>query len=172
MGNVLMQDEGVGVCAAEALENRYDLPPNVEVVDGGTTGTELMAFLRDRPHVIMADAVNTGAQAGTLVRLSGDEVPAFFQTKISSHQLGVSDLLGLLTLQNEAPGDVVIIGMVPYQLENKLGLSEQTLARIDAMVAMLVDELARLGVKATPKANPTRGYWERQAHMGESASCV
>ena len=34
MGNVLMQDEGVGVRAVEELESRYEIPEGVTVVDG------------------------------------------------------------------------------------------------------------------------------------------
>ena len=35
VGNTLLEDEGIGVYAAEALESRYHLPPDVRVVDGG-----------------------------------------------------------------------------------------------------------------------------------------
>ncbi|MEJ2455933.1 MAG: hydrogenase maturation protease [Candidatus Thiodiazotropha sp.] len=46
MGNVLMQDEGVGVRAVEELEQRYHIPEGVKLVDGGTTGMELFEPMR------------------------------------------------------------------------------------------------------------------------------
>ncbi len=168
MGNVLMQDEGIGVRAVEALENRYDLPPSVELIDGGTSGTELLVPLKDRKHVIVADAINTGAEPGTLVRLHDDEVPAFFQTKISNHQLGLSDLLAVLKVTGTEPENVTIVGMVPYHLENKLGLSEESLARLDEMVLMLVDELSSIGIEAKLKSDPDRGFWEDKAYCGDN----
>ena len=45
IGNVLLSDEGIGVHAVKALVQRYDLGEDVEVVDGGTTGMELLPDL-------------------------------------------------------------------------------------------------------------------------------
>jgi len=42
LGNILLRDEGVGVRVVEALAARYILPADVEVVDGGTAGMELL----------------------------------------------------------------------------------------------------------------------------------
>jgi hydrogenase maturation protease len=171
LGNVLMQDEGVGVRAVELLESRYHLPAEVEAVDGGTSGTELLEPMRGIERLIVADAINTGAPPGTLVRLADDQVPAFFQTKISNHQLGLSDLLAVLTVTHEAPEHIAIIGMVPYQLENKLGLCEATEERLEQMVAMLLEELAAVGIHPQPRAEPLPGFWATQAAL-ETQACA
>ncbi|MES9857984.1 MAG: HyaD/HybD family hydrogenase maturation endopeptidase [Sedimenticola sp.] len=171
MGNILMQDEGIGVRAVEAFECRYHLPDEIEVMDGGTTGTELLEPMRGIKHLIVTDAVNTGDAHGTLVRIVDQDVPAFFQTKLSNHQLGLSDLLALLTLTHDAPEHVTIIGMVPHFLENKLGLSPEAEAGIDPMVAMLVAELEGLGLELSQRETPLKGYWSRQAEL-EAAKCA
>ncbi|OSM07296.1 HyaD/HybD family hydrogenase maturation endopeptidase [Magnetofaba australis] len=171
LGNVLMQDEGVGVRAVEALECRYHLPQTVTVMDGGTTGTELLEPMRNVKHLIVADAVNTGDPLGTLVRIANEQVPAFFQTKLSNHQLGLSDLLGLLALTEQQPQTVTIVGLVPHGLENQLGLTAEGEAGVERMVTQLVRELADLGVTLTPKETPQIGYWARQAQM-ELAKCA
>jgi hydrogenase maturation protease len=165
MGNVLMRDEGIGVRAVEELEARYTLPDNVRVVDGGTTGMELFEPMRNADCLIVADAVNADAPPGTRVRIANEEIRAFFQTKLSNHQLGLSDLLALLAFKGEMPRHVAIIGMVPHLLDNRLGLSEPAAEGLDAMVGMLVDELARVGVVATPRAEVRAGHWRRQAEL-------
>lgn len=172
MGNVLMQDEGVGVRAVEELESRYHLPEHVVLMDGGTTGTELLAPMRGKQHLIVADAVNTGATPGTLVRLADDEVPAFFQTKISNHQLGLSDLLALMQMSGDAPQHVTIIGMVPHYLENRLGLSPEAEAGLPDMVDMLAAELKALGVGLRERAQPLEAYWAGQARLERAGECV
>ncbi len=169
MGNVLMQDEGVGVRAVEELEQRYRIPDGVAVVDGGTTGMELFEPMRGARSLIIADAVNTGAPYGTLVRIANEQIPAFFQTKLSNHQLGVSDLLALLALKGETPEQVTIIGMVPHSLENRLGLTPEAEAGLEGMVHMLVDELAALGVKLEPRNERGSGHWKREAEFEVAA---
>jgi hydrogenase maturation protease len=163
MGNVLMQDEGVGVRAVEELEQRYLIPAGVEVVDGGTTGMELFEPMRQADILLIADAINTGAPYGTLVRIANEQIPAFFQTKLSNHQLGISDLLALLALKGETPEQVTIIGMVPHSLENRLGLTPEAEAGLTGMVQMLVDELTSLGVELEPRSNAGHGHWKREA---------
>lgn len=172
MGNVLMQDEGVGVRAVEELENRYRIPPGVCLVDGGTTGMELLEPIRHCDYLIVADAVNTGAPHGTLVRIANDEIPAFFQTKLSNHQLGLSDLLALLTLKNEVPRQVAIIGMVPHSLENRLGLTAEAEAGLEGMVQMLIAELEALGVKLVARDEPRIGHWRREAELESRRACA
>ncbi|VAX13486.1 Hydrogenase maturation protease HybD [hydrothermal vent metagenome] len=172
MGNVLMQDEGVGVRAVEELENRYHIPDGVSVVDGGTTGMNLFDPIRQCDQLIVADAINTGAPYGSLVRIANHEIPAFFQTKLSNHQLGLSDLLALLTLKCEVPEHVVIIGMVPHSLENKLGLTAEATAGLAAMVDMLVAELADLGVDLQARSEYRIGHWRREAEREHKAECA
>ncbi len=172
MGNVLMQDEGVGVRAIEELEGRYVIPEGVTVVDGGTTGMELFEPMRNCDQLIVADAVNTGDPYGALVRIANQEIPAFFQTKLSNHQLGLSDLLALLNLKGEAPEHVAIIGMVPHSLDNKLGLTPEAEAGLVAMVEMLVTELADLGVELEPRGERRVGHWRKEADREGIAECV
>jgi len=169
MGNVLMQDEGVGVRAAEELENRFHIPEGVTVMDGGTTGMELFEPMRNCDSLIVADAVNASVPPGSLVRIANEEIRAFFQTKISNHQLGLSDLLALLTLKGEVPRHIAIIGMVPHSLENRLGLTEEATAGLADMVEMLQAELAGLGVRLTPRDRATTGHWQRQAELEQMA---
>ena len=172
MGNVLMQDEGIGVRATEELDCRYRIPSNIEVMDGGTTGTELYEPMRGRKHLIIADAINAPSPSGSLICLKDDQVPAFFQTKISNHQLGVSDLLALLQVSGDQPDHVTIVGMVPHSLENKLGLSPQAEAGIENMVQMLVDELENLGFEMKLRDKPFTGYWANQAMLEACEECA
>ncbi|MCU7811097.1 MAG: HyaD/HybD family hydrogenase maturation endopeptidase [Candidatus Thiodiazotropha sp. (ex Notomyrtea botanica)] len=172
MGNVLMQDEGVGVRAVEELEHRYLIPEGVDVVDGGTTGMELFEPMRNAKTIIIADAVNTGAPYGTMVRITNEEIPAFFQTKLSNHQLGVSDLLALLTLKGEMPDQVTIIGMVPHALENRLGLTPEAALGLEGMVRMLVEELKTLGIELQPRSQVSDGHWKKEADQETRQSCA
>ncbi|MEW8030288.1 MAG: hydrogenase maturation protease, partial [Candidatus Thiodiazotropha sp.] len=111
----------------------------------------------------------TGAPYGSLVRIANDEIPAFFQTKLSNHQLGVSDLLALLSLKGETPQQVTIIGMVPHSLENRLGLTAEAAAGLEAMVQMLVDELSSLGIELETREVAGDGHWKREADYEAAA---
>lgn len=170
MGNVLMGDEGVGVCAVEELAARFELPPQVRLLDGGTTGMELFAPMRECDCLIVLDAINSDQPAGTLIRIANQDIHAFFQTKLSNHQLGLSDLLALLAFKNETPRHVAIIGVVPHSLENRLGLSAVVSAALPQMVDLLVAELAQIGVRVTQRSAPQPGFWRQHSALAESCA--
>lgn len=152
IGNVLLRDEGVGVHVVERLQQRFALPAEVEVVDGGTTGMELTECLSRRDLVVIVDAVRTGRPAGTPVRLSHEELPAFFRTRISPHQLGLSEVLATLRLLNEAPRNSVLIGIEPVCMDTGLEMTPEVAAKVDELVDMVVAELKAAGFAVTAKA--------------------
>jgi hydrogenase maturation protease len=75
LGNLLLEDDGVGGTAIALLGDRYITPDDVRVFDGGTLGLALLPYFEDADAVILVDAVRTDAPPGTFVRLDGDDVP-------------------------------------------------------------------------------------------------
>jgi len=147
IGNVLLGDEAVGVRAIEALA-AHALPPEVEVVDGGTCGMELLDQLADADLLIVVDAVLAGKPPGELVRLAGDEVPVFFRSKLSPHMIGLPDVLASLEFCGQTPREVVIIGVQPVSFDLSLDMTPLIAARVPALVTGVLDELERHGLYA------------------------
>ena len=139
VGNLLRQDEGAGVRALERFEAKYLVPAGVELLDGGTSGLELLFQLEGRDCLVIVDVVRSGLPAGTLVRMEGGEVPARFRQKISPHQLGISDLLATAQLTGGLPERLVLLGIEPKLLSTGLELS----AEVDGGLWRLADALAR-----------------------------
>ncbi|ERK16050.1 HyaD/HybD family hydrogenase maturation endopeptidase [Serratia fonticola] len=151
IGNLLLGDEAVGVRIVEALEQRYRLPAHVELLDGGTSGMELMEMMADRDHLIVADAVLTGAKPGSVAVLYDEEIPALFTRKVSPHQLGLSDVLMALRLTDEFPRRLTLVGVVPESLEPGIGLSAVVSQAIEPALAQVLLGLQESGVVAEPK---------------------
>jgi hydrogenase maturation protease len=145
MGNILLEDEGLGIRALQVLQKRYQIPGGVELLDGGTTGMGLLDEISRREHLLVLDAVQTGDPPGTLVELRNDEVPVYFGMRVTPHQLGLSDVLATLELTGEQPSGVTVLGLVPESLEMSLELSERIGAELDALVNAAVTELTALG---------------------------
>ena len=152
IGNILLSDEGVGVRAIEELTRRYRLPAEILVIDGGTCGMELLDQLAGADLLLIADAVRVGQPPASVVRMADDEVPAFFKTKLSPHQVGLSDVLAALKFAGGAPKSVVLIGVQPVSLELDMALSPAVAARLDEVLDLVTAELAALGQPARRRA--------------------
>lgn len=156
LGNILLRDEGVGVRVVEALAERYILPAEVEVIDGGTAGMELLNAIAGCDHLLICDAVRADAPPASVIKLADAEVPAFFQTtRFSPHQVGLADVLATLLLTDEAPRSVVLVGVVPLDLELGIDLSPEIAAAVGQAVEYLATELRGLGLVLVEPRSPT-----------------
>ena len=145
LGNVLLEDDGVGAAAVALLREQYVVPRDVQVLDGGTLGLSLLPYLQSADAVILVDAVRTDAPAGSLVRLSGDEVAPAVATRLSPHQVGVADLLDGARWLGHYPSQVTLLGLVPESMELVVGLSEDVRSSLPTLVDRVVEEARTLG---------------------------
>lgn len=79
LGNILYGDEGFGVRVAERLYSRYAFPDNVEIVDAGTQGHPLLAFVERATRLLLLDAVDFGLPAGNHRREGQYRHPGLFE---------------------------------------------------------------------------------------------
>lgn len=145
VGNLLFTDEGVGIRVAEALQDRYDFPENVKVVDGGTLGMNLLGIISEADHLIVVDAVRNGGEPGTLYRLAGEEVPKRIRAKNSLHQVDLLEALTLCEALDKVP-ETVIIGVEPEDITTLgIELTPAISSRIEDLINMVLKELTSLG---------------------------
>lgn len=146
LGNMLLSDEGAGGRAAEELKRRYTFPQEVEIIDGGTMGFELLPYLEGRSHLLVVDAVRGGGEPGSTVRLELDDPPAYFRTRLSPHQIGLADILALASMEGALPAKTVLFGVEPKDLSTGLDISPEVEAAIDRLVKQVVIEITKLGI--------------------------
>lgn len=125
VGNVILRDEGFGVRVAEYLDAHYDFPESVQVIDGGTLGIELTQYVTGTKKLLVIDSINGGQAPGTRFHFHNDDIMAHFQDKLSAHEVGIQDVLVLLTVTGRKIPEVVVLGAQPYDLEAGVELSPE-----------------------------------------------
>ena len=146
VGNILLGDEGVGVRVVERLQERYTFSDDVEFVDGGTAGLELLSFLDDKEHLIIIDAIIGEEAPGTVKKMMLQDPPAFFQNRISPHQLGLSEMMSCAAMTDNLPAHISLYGVIPVTLETGLELSDEVAAVVEDITLQVVQDLHSLGV--------------------------
>ena len=145
VGNILLGDEGAGVRAVELMQDRYDFTDNVEFLDGGTAGFELMSYLDNKTDLFIFDAIIDEDKPGTVKRFNLENPPAFFQNRISPHQLGLSEMLSTAALTDDLPENITLFGIVPKTVDTGMELTGPVQAGVEQMVDMAIDELDTIG---------------------------
>jgi hydrogenase maturation protease len=100
LGNRLLSDEGAGLHAIDLLreklgENRYP-GVDIDLVEAGTPGMNLLHQFDERRKIIFIDAGNCGINPGEYRRFLPDEVIGIKKSK--GYSLHEFDLIGFLEL--------------------------------------------------------------------------
>ena len=166
IGNVILQDEGFGVRALELLRETYDFPPEVQLIDGGTLGAELLSFITGTERLLVLDSINGGEAAGTLFRFENEAVMAHFQDKLSVHEVGIQDVLATLEVTGRPIPSVVVLGAQPYAVGAGVALTPAMAALLPEMERRALEELARWGIVPVKKVQRTSLCHTRVAEAG------
>lgn len=134
LGNPIRSDDGVGLAALRRLEEDPRVAGYVRLVEGGTKGLELVSYVCGASHLLVLDAVDVDAQAGTVVCLQGEELRSL-PGNGNVHELALADILNALRMLGQEPQDVVLLGIKPATTELGTSLSKC----VESAVPVLVD---------------------------------
>ena len=152
VGNLLWADEGFGGRCAEAFAEKFAVPDNLTVMDGGTQGLYLVDLFREYDPVVIFDAVDFGDEPGTLRVVENDNIPAFVAgKKVSLHQAGLQDVIACAKLLGGCASNMLLIGVQPVELEDYGGsLRPEVRARIPEALDVARDYLENHGIDLRP----------------------
>lgn len=107
VGNLLLQDEGVGIHVIRALE-KETLPPHVHLMDGGTGGFHLISWLEQYQRIIMIDATLDTNPPGT-IRVIKPRYASDFPPLMSAHEIGLKDMIEVMQLSSGQLPDIQLV---------------------------------------------------------------
>lgn len=139
VGNLLLGDEGIGIHVVHKLQT-LDLPPEIEVVDGGTAGFELLYHARGKSKIIVVDAMHAAALPGTMYRFTPGQIDWEHPSPFSAHANSLGTFFRFVQTIEPSP-DVVVIGIVSASIEiMTMEMSEPLRAQFDSIVSKVLKE--------------------------------
>ena len=153
VGNILYQDDGVGIRVVEALSQGYDFSDNVSIVDGGVLGINLLGIISMAGRLIVVDTVINHGRPGDLHRLAHHEIPHRILAKNSLHQVDLIEALTLCQALDHVP-DTTIIGIEPLILNTlNENLTPLIQARLPDLIQKVLEEIVHSGGTYTCKTS-------------------
>ncbi len=141
LGNLMRTDDAVGMLALQRLRADARFPQSIPLIEGGTLGLDLLYPLDGFTHVLALDAIDAGAQPGTVLRYEGDAIADLPVSK-SVHLLGFSDLIGSMRLIGNAPAQLVVLGIQP----RTIGWGTELTSPVQASLELLLEHaIAQVG---------------------------
>ncbi|WP_243841337.1 hydrogenase maturation protease [Mycobacterium sp. DL592] len=160
-GNLLRGDDGVGPVLVRHLWER-GVPADAKLVDGGTAGMDVAFQMRGAGRVVIIDASATGAAAGTIYRLPGeelDDLPPLQGLHTHSFRWDHAIPFARWALGDACPTDITVFLIEAANVALGADLSEPVQAAMEDVIALVErDFFAPLRPRA--EAEPTVEFTE------------
>jgi hydrogenase maturation protease len=149
VGNEYRRDDGVGLAVAARLQGR--VPAGVDIVACEQEPSRLLDAWEGAATALVVDAIESGAEPGTLLRFDASElaVPArVFRS--STHAFGVGDAIELARALSKLPGRVVVYGVEGAEFAAGEGLSTAVQRAVEQAAVAVLKDLERAMCKEEP----------------------
>jgi len=150
IGNLLLGDEGVGIHVIESMDKSYTFSPSINFIDGGTSGIDLIPYFEECKKMIIIDAVDSHEEPGYITILKNEEIHYRFNTKLSLHYSGLSDVLSIMKLQEITAPDMILIGVQPKIVEIGIELSNTISEKMEHILKIITNKLEEWGIECKP----------------------
>lgn len=143
LGNPLRCDDGLGARAVELILQR-ELPPGVEVQDGGTPGWGLVSCMQGWSRVIVIDAAHMGLAPGVWRRFQMEDVDLVAgQGSLSLHEPGLAEAMALAKALGQLPEELAFYFVQPERTDEVAGLTPAVEAALPELVENILFEIGK-----------------------------
>jgi len=150
IGNYLMGDEGIGVHVANRLQKETELA-GIDIVDGGTGGFHLLGYFEGYDNIILVDATLDDNPDGT-IRLIKPRFAADFPKAMSTHDIGLKDMVSALQLLGKMPEIHLFVVSIESLQQQGIELTpgvEKVIPALIQKIKDLVQEIRSMKIPAT-----------------------
>lgn len=144
LGNFFLADEGAGLYAIHLLKKKLN-GEEVDIIEGGLAGMNLLYQFDERDKIIFIDAGNCGLKPGEFKRFRPFEVISRKKTKgYSMHEFDLIEFLEFAKSNRKTKNvDIVIYCIQPGEIKLAKKLSPPVKSSLPLLVQKVYNEVKR-----------------------------
>lgn len=153
IGNILFQDEGIGVHFAHYIDEKYKFissTSTVTIVDGGTLAQRLIPEIIKYDELIVIDCIDASdSKPGDVYFFNYKETPSYINWQGSAHEVEMLQTLNMIDMNKDLPRTNVL-GVIPKRVasETTFELSIEIINAIMPMEKTIINYLKAHGVES------------------------
>jgi hydrogenase maturation protease len=145
-GNLLMGNDGIGLRVVEILQKTELKGEDLDLVDAGVCGLDLLNYFDGAKKVIIVDAVLANSPVGSVHRLDGRDIIKSTEEPlnlVSGHDLTITDVLRIGEHVQTLP-EIVVIGIEIGTIvtEATLEIGPEVLEGVDEAIRLIREEIS------------------------------
>jgi hydrogenase maturation protease len=142
-GNILASDDGIGIEVIKKLKSKIKLSKDVEVIEAGLAGLNLLDYMSSEDKVIIVDAMVTKSKPGIIRKFTRDNLPPNETFPLSLHGLSIIDIIkfGETLYSTKLPSQIIIFGIEVKDISPRVGLSREVSTVIPKVIDLILQEI-------------------------------
>jgi len=153
VGNILEKDDGIAIYATKYLESNYSFEPNIDIINGGVEGINLLNIFMEYKHIIILDAIEIDDKAGSIYHIPSNELTGYGLNSGGAHEIGVLQCFDILELMDKEIPKSSVLGIVPKIIDIEIGLSDEMSKKFDIYIKTLLNILKKEGITTQKKSS-------------------
>lgn len=152
IGNILFQDEGIGVHFIHYLDEKYHFESKsatVSIIDGGTLAQRLIPEIVKYDQMIVIDCIDADdSKAGDVYFFDYHKAPSYINWQGSAHEVEMLQTLNMIDMNNDLP-KTFVLGIVPKRIsdDTTFELSQEMILAIATMENAIFKHLQDLNIQ-------------------------
>lgn len=155
VGNVLEEDDGIGIYACAYLNANYTFTPEIEVINGGVEGINLLNLFLENDRIIILDTINLDDEAGSIYNIPSYELSGYGLNSGGAHEVGVMQCLDMIELMGHPLPESNVIGIIPKSITFHMGLSDELSEQFNVYINTVINYLKTIKIDAESKETLT-----------------
>ncbi len=151
VGNILEEDDGVAIYASAYLNANYTFSPEIEIINGGVEGINLLNLFLENDHIIILDTINLEDAAGSIYNIPSYELSGYGLNSGGAHEVGVMQCLDMIELMGKPQPKSNVLGIVPKSITFHMGLSEELTEKFGSYIDVIITYLKTCGIETHKK---------------------
>jgi hydrogenase maturation protease len=168
IGNLLLQDDGLGPQAIARLQAEYEFGPEVELLDIGTPTLDFVDYLRGREVLVLIDALSGGGEPGEILTFDKVQLKEFLpDMRLSAHQPCLTETLHAADMAGIDLKEILLVGVVGRSFDVGTDLGPYVSRAMPEVLELVVEVVHRHGVVVERRAivQTTRAWWEVESPL-------
>lgn len=146
VGNVLAKDDGIGIYACAYLSANYTFSPEIQIINGGVEGINLLNLFMEHERIIILDTISLEDEAGSIYNIPSFELSGYGLNSGGAHEVGVMQCLDMMELLGHSLPESNVIGIIPQSIEFEIALSDVLTQRFDSYISTVISYLRSIEI--------------------------
>lgn len=148
VGNVLEEDDGIGIYACAYLNANYTFSPEIQIINGGVEGINLLNLFLENDRIVILDTINLDDDEGSIYNIPSYELSGYGLNSGGAHEVGVMQCLDMIELMGHPLPESNVIGIIPKSITFHMGLSETLHDHFNAYINTVINYLKTINISS------------------------